>query len=180
MQYWFLMMVIENSWAFKCLEAELKYKRLQGCVLSTCAHPGNILVCRHKAYYCRELSTHRVPWSTSGNKAPQKGDCAAGRSLCGLSLWAKAFGIQQLPARHPAPSEDGGNSPASAGRKWNPLSTIFSTNTRHRLQAAAFLGTLWTFLRVLLIDACSAVSPMLLLTKELMKTMWRPQASCKT
>lgn len=28
MQYWFLMMVVENSWASKCLEAELKNKRV--------------------------------------------------------------------------------------------------------------------------------------------------------
>lgn len=42
-----------------------------------------------------------------------------------------------------------------------PLSTIFSTNPSH-LQAAAFPGALWTLLRVLLIYALSAVSPMLL------------------
>lgn len=41
-------------------------------------------------------------------------------------------------------------------------------------KAVAYLGTLWTFLRVLLIYAHSAVSPMLLLTKELMKSIWRP------
>lgn len=43
--------------------------------------------------------------------------------------------------------------------KSNPLSTIFSTNTSH-LQAAGFLGTLWTSLGALLIYALSAVSPM--------------------
>lgn len=102
MQYWFLMMVIENSWASKCLELN---KRLQGSLLNTCARPGNTL--SSTAHSCEELSTHQVPWPPSGNKAPQKGDCAAGRSSHGLSIWAKAFGIWQLPARHPVPSEDG-------------------------------------------------------------------------
>lgn len=72
------------------------------------------------------------------------------------------------------------NLSASAGRKSNSLPTIFSTNICHCLQAEAYLGILWSFLRVLLICAHSAVSPMLLLTKELMKSTWRPRASCKT
>lgn len=74
----------------------------------------------------------------------------------------------------------GQNSSASAGRKSNSLPTIFSTNICHCLQAEAYLGLLWSFLRVLLICAHSAVSPTLLLTKELMKSTWRPKASCKT
>lgn len=87
-----------NAWASKGLEAELNYKRLLGCFLNICAHPGNILPA--DIYYCKDLSTHWVPQSSFGNRAPQKGNCAAGRSLPGQSLWTKAFGIQQLPVRH--------------------------------------------------------------------------------
>lgn len=181
MQYWFLTMVVENSWASKCLEAELKYKRLHGCILSTGAHPGNILACRHIAYCCKELSTHWVPWSSFGHKAPQKADCTAGRSSSFPLHMSKVFRYSATACQAPcAQWRQGENSTASAGRKSNPLSTIFSTNTCQCLQAEAYLGTLWTFLRVLLIYAHSAVSPILLLTKELMKSIWRPWASCKT
>lgn len=174
MQYWFLIMGTENSWASKCLEAELRHERLQECVLSTCSHPGNILACRHTAYYCKLLSTHRVPWSSFGNKAPQKGDCAA----CLHEQRLLVFG-NCLPGTL-RPVETGGEFISFSRKKIKPIVTHFQHRYMSMPSGKACLGTLWTFLSAALICARSAVGPSLLLTKELRESTWRPWASCKT
>lgn len=102
MPYWFLMMVTENSWASKCLEAELKtQKAARVCFEYMCTSWKHFGLQTHSLLL--QIAEHPPSpmvflWEQSTSE---------GR-LCSLSVWAKAFGIRQLPARHRVPSGDRG------------------------------------------------------------------------
>lgn len=136
-----------------------------------------MIACRHKVYYCEELSTYWALQPSVWNKGPQKGDCAAGRSLCRLSAQAKAFVIQWMPVRHPAPSEDGKNSSASAEGKIISIVNYFQHKSKsssgssisgRSLDLALSTAYLCTF-------SCQPHA-----AEAFMMSTWRPWAFSKT
>lgn len=178
MQYWFLMRVTEIHELQMVLRQNSTVK---GCKVSKyMCIPWKHSACR----YCLLLQRSEHPSSPTVFLWEQR------TSERWLGSWQKPSwpvhvnkGFWYSATACQAPCAQRGqqqNSSASAGRKSDSLPTIFSTNICHCLQVEAYLDLLWSVLRVLLICAHSAVSPMLLFTKELMKSTWRPRASCKT